>query len=51
MNVLVYIHYFYKKKKGLQRVFSVGRVQTPTLYLICKRQEEIENFTSQPFFS
>ncbi|WP_121639701.1 type IA DNA topoisomerase [Virgibacillus sp. Bac330] len=38
------------QKKGLQGVFSVGRVQTPTLYLIYKRQEEIANFTSQPFF-
>lgn len=32
------------KAKGL----SAGRVQTPALYLIVKRQEEIENFDSLP---
>src|SRR5699024_5247688 len=29
---------------------SVGRVQTATLYLLYKRQQEIENFVSKPFF-
>lgn len=38
------------KKKGISDVFSVGRVQTPTLYLIYQRQKEIENFKSVPFF-
>ncbi len=31
-------------------VFSVGRVQTPTLALIVKREKEIENFKSEPFW-
>ena len=29
---------------------SVGRVQTPTLALIVKRQREIENFVSEPYW-
>ena len=31
-------------------VFSIGRVQTPTLFLIYQRQQEIENFVKKPFF-
>lgn len=38
------------QKKGLQGAFSVGRVQSPTLFLIHKRQEEIANFKSKPFY-
>ncbi len=39
------------QKKGINEgVFSVGRVQTPTLYLIHTRQKEIENFIPVPFF-
>ncbi|GLY11962.1 type IA DNA topoisomerase [Pseudobacillus badius] len=38
------------RDKGLNGVFSVGRVQTPTLYLIYKRQREIEQFKPQPFY-
>lgn len=38
------------QKKGIQDHFSVGRVQTPSLYLIYKRQKDIENFQSVPFF-
>ncbi|SFE80005.1 type IA DNA topoisomerase [Alteribacillus iranensis] len=38
------------QKKGIEHVFSVGRVQTPTLRLIYERQKEIENFVSEPFF-
>lgn len=30
--------------------FSVGRVQTPTLNAIVKREEEIRNFVSTPFY-
>lgn len=37
-------------KKGLSGVFSIGRVQTPTLYLIWQRQQEIENFEPQTYF-
>ncbi len=39
------------QKKGINEgVFSVGRVQTPTLYMIYTRQKEIENFILEPFF-
>lgn len=38
------------QKKGISDVFSTGRVQTPTLALIVKREHEIENFTSEPFW-
>lgn len=38
------------QKQGFSDVFSVGRVQTPTLALIVKREREIENFQSQPFW-
>ncbi|WP_200411785.1 type IA DNA topoisomerase [Virgibacillus salexigens] len=38
------------QQRGMQGVFSVGRVQTATLYLLYKRQQEIENFVSKPFF-
>lgn len=39
------------QKKGINEgVFSVGRVQTPTLYMIYTRQKEIENFIPEPFF-
>lgn len=40
------------QKKGLQTkgAMSVGRVQTPSLKLIYDREQEIENFQSEPFF-
>jgi len=38
------------QQNGMKGVFSVGRVQTATLYLLYKRQREIENFVSKPFF-
>jgi DNA topoisomerase III len=38
------------QKQGFSDVFSVGRVQTPTLALIVKREIEIENFKSEPFW-
>jgi DNA topoisomerase III len=38
------------QKQGFSDVFSVGRVQTPTLALIVKRELEIENFNSEPFW-
>ncbi|GHH98259.1 DNA topoisomerase III [Neobacillus kokaensis] len=38
------------QKSGFSDVFSVGRVQTPTLALIVKRELEIENFKSEPFW-
>ncbi|WP_332689239.1 DNA topoisomerase III [Halalkalibacter lacteus] len=38
------------QKKGVTDVFSTGRVQTPTLALIVKREKEIEDFKSEPFW-
>lgn len=38
------------QKKGIRESFSVGRVQTPTLFLIYQRQKEIENFKPQKFY-
>lgn len=38
------------QKNGMDGVFSIGRVQTPTLYLIYQRQQEIENFVKKPFY-
>lgn len=38
------------KEKGFSDVFSAGRVQTPTLALIVKREKEIEEFESKPFW-
>uniref|UniRef100_UPI0021BDE6AB DNA topoisomerase n=1 Tax=Yersinia aldovae TaxID=29483 RepID=UPI0021BDE6AB len=38
------------QSKGMQDVYSVGRVQTPTLNLIVVRDREIERFVSHPFY-
>ncbi|WP_010283960.1 DNA topoisomerase III [Bacillus timonensis] len=38
------------KQKGISDVFSAGRVQTPTLALIVKREKEIANFKSEAFW-
>ncbi|AVT49090.1 DNA topoisomerase III [Shewanella baltica] len=38
------------KKVGYQGVLSVGRVQTPLLGLVVRRDEEIANFQSKPFY-
>ncbi|PFX43669.1 DNA topoisomerase III [Bacillus toyonensis] len=38
------------QKKGVQGTFSLGRVQIVCLYMIYKRQLEIENFKKEPFF-
>ncbi len=39
------------KTKGAGRdVYSVGRVQTPTLALVVKREKDILEFVSKPFF-
>ena len=38
------------KKVGYNGVLSVGRVQTPLLGLVVRRDQEIENFQSKPFY-
>lgn len=38
------------QQQGFSDVFSVGRVQTPTLALIVKRELEIQSFVSEPFW-
>lgn len=35
--------------KGLRGVYSIGRVQTPTLYLVYQRDLEIQNFKPTPY--
>lgn len=38
------------RRAGYDGVLSVGRVQTPVLGLVVRRDEEIENFVSKDFF-
>lgn len=38
------------RSKGVNETISIGRVQTPTLFMIYERQKEIENFISEPFY-
>jgi DNA topoisomerase III len=38
------------QQQGFSDVFSLGRVQTPTLALIVKREQEIDQFVSEPFW-
>lgn len=38
------------QQKGYSGSLSIGRVQSPTVYLIYQRQKEIENFVSKPFY-
>ncbi len=39
------------RRIGFDGVLSVGRVQTPTLALVVKRDLEIESFQSKPFYT
>jgi DNA topoisomerase-3 len=39
------------QKAGYQGVLSVGRVQTPVLGLVVRRDEEIENFIAHDYFT
>ena len=39
------------QKAGYQGVLSVGRVQTPVLGLVVRRDEEIENFVAKDYFT
>lgn len=47
---LTRLYTLYMQKNGMRGVFSVGRVQTPTLFLIYQRNEEIKHFVSKPFY-
>jgi DNA topoisomerase-3 len=38
------------QKQGYNSVLSVGRVQTPLLGLVVRREQEINNFISKPFY-
>ena len=38
------------QKAGFNSVLSVGRVQTPLLGLVVRREQEIANFDSKPFY-
>ncbi|MDG4590723.1 DNA topoisomerase [Enterococcus faecium] len=49
-NHLTRLYTLYMQKNGMRGVFSVGRVQPPTLFLIYQRNEEIKHFVSKPFY-
>jgi DNA topoisomerase-3 len=36
--------------RGARTVIGVGRVKTPTLAIVCRRELEIQNFVPQPYF-
>lgn len=38
------------QRQGFQGVLSIGRVQTPVLGLVVRRDQEIEQFQSKPFY-
>lgn len=38
------------QRKGYSGSLSIGRVQSPTVYMIYQRQKEIEEFVSKPFY-
>lgn len=38
------------QKQGYNSVLSVGRVQTPVLGLVVRREQDIANFVSKPFY-
>lgn len=38
------------QQKGFSGSLGIGRVQSPTVYMIYKRQKEIESFISKPFY-
>ena len=38
------------QEKGIHEVFAIGRVQTPTVFLVYQRAMEIEAFVPEPFY-
>lgn len=44
------LYSLYLQNKGVNENFSLGRVQTPTLYMIYRRQCEVEEFVKSPYF-
>lgn len=44
------LYTIYMQKNGMKGVFSIGRVQTPTLYMIYQRNQEIDHFVKKPFY-
>ncbi|MPW13669.1 hypothetical protein GDZ32_00965 [Lactobacillus helveticus] len=32
------------------KAYSIGRVQTPTLYMVYQRDQAIKNFKPEPYF-
>lgn len=38
------------KQSGVRGVYSIGRVQTPTLYMVYQRDQAIKNFKPEPYF-
>ncbi|OEY83860.1 topoisomerase I [Oenococcus kitaharae] len=38
------------RQSGVRGVYSIGRVQTPTLYMVYQRDQAIKNFQPEPYF-
>ena len=38
------------RQKGVRGVYSIGRVQTPTLYMVYQRDQAIKHFKPEPYF-
>lgn len=38
------------RQNGVHGVYSIGRVQTPTLYMVYQRDQAIKNFKPEPYF-
>ncbi|MBM7544839.1 DNA topoisomerase IA [Weissella beninensis] len=38
------------RQNGVRGVYSIGRVQTPTLYMVYQRDQLIKNFKPEPYF-
>ncbi|MFT8632945.1 MULTISPECIES: DNA topoisomerase, partial [Lactobacillaceae] len=38
------------RQNGVRGVYSIGRVQTPTLYMVYQRDQTIKNFKPEPYF-